>query len=44
MSATETATAVDQAAEARTTGCALVTNNTREFARVTGLTIEDWSG
>lgn len=31
------------AAHALTTGCVLVTNNTREFARVAGLTCEDWT-
>lgn len=30
------------AAHALTAGCILVTNNTREFARVTGLRYEDW--
>ena len=31
------------AAHARSLGCTLVTNNTREFSRVKGLKIEDWS-
>jgi tRNA(fMet)-specific endonuclease VapC len=31
------------AAHALGSGCTLVTNNTREFTRVAGLTIEDWS-
>ena len=30
------------AATARRYGCTLVTHNTREFARVTGLQIDDW--
>lgn len=30
------------AAHARSLGCILVTHNTREFARVEGLRIEDW--
>lgn len=30
------------AAHALATGCVLVTNNTREFSRVTGLPYEDW--
>ena len=30
------------AAHARSLGCILVTHNTREFARVEGLHIEDW--
>lgn len=30
------------AAHALTVGCVLVTNNTREFSRVTGLLYEDW--
>ena len=30
------------AAHARSLGCILVTNNTREFSRVEGLQIEDW--
>lgn len=30
------------AAIARVNGCTLVTNNTAEFSRVSGLTIEDW--
>lgn len=30
------------AAHARSLGCVLVTNNTREFSRVEGLIIEDW--
>ncbi len=30
------------AAHARSLGCVVVTNNTREFSRVTGLAIEDW--
>jgi tRNA(fMet)-specific endonuclease VapC len=31
------------AAHARSVGCALVTNNTAEFGRVRGLTIENWT-
>lgn len=31
------------AAHARARGMALITNNTREFAKVTGLTVEDWT-
>lgn len=31
------------AAHARALGLTLVTNNTREFAKVTGLTVEDWT-
>lgn len=31
------------AGHARSQGLILVTNNTREFARVTGLRIEDWT-
>lgn len=31
------------AGHALAAGCTLVTNNTREFARVAGLKIEDWS-
>ena len=31
------------AGQARSQGLILVTNNTREFARVTGLRIEDWT-
>jgi tRNA(fMet)-specific endonuclease VapC len=31
------------AAHARTLGLILVTNNTREFSRVPGLTIENWT-
>ena len=31
------------AGHALAAGCTLVTNNTREFARVAGLQIEDWS-
>jgi tRNA(fMet)-specific endonuclease VapC len=30
------------AAHAKSLGCILVTNNTREFEKVEGLTIEDW--
>ena len=30
------------AAHARAMGCVLVTNNTREFSRVSGLACEDW--
>ena len=30
------------AATARRHGCTLVTHNTREFSRVSGLTLEDW--
>lgn len=30
------------AAHAMTVGCVLVTNNTREFSRVTGMLYEDW--
>jgi len=31
------------AAHAITTGCILVTNNTREFSRIGGLHLEDWA-
>jgi len=31
------------AAQARSRGLTLITNNVREFARVPGITIEDWS-
>ena len=31
------------AAHARALGLTLITNNTREFAKVTGLTVEDWT-
>ena len=31
------------AAHARSSGCTIVTNNVREFSRVEGLQIEDWS-
>lgn len=31
------------AGHAMATGCILVTNNTREFQRVSGLNLEDWS-
>lgn len=31
------------AGHARSAGLILVTNNTREFSRVTGLTVEDWA-
>lgn len=31
------------AGHAMATGCILVTNNTREFQRVSGLKLEDWS-
>jgi len=31
------------AGHAIATGCVLVTNNTREFSRVDGLTLEDWA-
>jgi len=31
------------AGHARASGCVLVTNNTREFARVEGLLVEDWA-
>ena len=32
------------AAHARSLGCTLVTNNTREFGRVSGLKVENWAG
>ena len=32
------------AAHARAAGCVLVTNNTREFERVSGLRVENWVG
>ena len=31
------------AAHAKSEGCVMVTNNTREFSRVEGLTVEDWT-
>ena len=33
----------DDAAHARALGLTLVTNNTREFAKVSGLAVEDWT-
>ena len=32
------------AGHAKSEGCVLVTNNTREFQRVEGLKVEDWAG
>jgi tRNA(fMet)-specific endonuclease VapC len=32
------------AAHARSLGCVLITNNTREFSRVEGLEYDDWKG